>query len=172
MTPNRIRMIAPIKMATTLVSPIVPAVVPKNIFIVSTVSPFLINARGVAPVTPSYVKLVIVPANDTNRKHLAPSAGFMKFCPKPPNSILTITIANTLPKTACQMGSVWGRFNASKRPVTTALKSLMVLFLWMSFSKTHSEATHTATHTRISANARIPKLITPNMLAGNNAITT
>ena len=45
--------IAPIKSAITEVSPIVPAVVPRSILIVSTVSPALRLASGVAPVTPS-----------------------------------------------------------------------------------------------------------------------
>ena len=172
MTPIRIRKIAPIKIAITLVSPMVPAVVPRSIFIVSTLSPFFNNARGVAPVTPSYVKLVIVPAKETSRKHLPPSAGFIKFCPRPPNSIFTMTMANTLPSTACQTGRVWGRFSASRSPVTTALKSFTVLFLCISFSNAHSEATQVATHTQINTKALIPKLKIPNTLAGSSAIAT
>ena len=39
----------------------------------------LMIASGVAPVTPSYVNEVIFPANEIIRKHLAPSAGFIKF---------------------------------------------------------------------------------------------
>src|SRR5699024_12486631 len=38
-----------------------------------------------------------VPANEINKKHLAASAGFIKFCPKPPNNCFTNKIAKTLP---------------------------------------------------------------------------
>ena len=61
------------------VSPIVPAILPINISNTSTVPPLFNIASGVAVVTPSYVNVVIFPANDINRKHLAPSAGFIKF---------------------------------------------------------------------------------------------
>ena len=38
-----------------------------------------ITFRGVAVVTPSRVKEDILPAKEISRKHLAASAGFMKF---------------------------------------------------------------------------------------------
>ena len=46
-------------------------------------------ARGVAPVMASKpnlfeVKLVILPAKEINRKHLAASAGFIQLNPMPP----------------------------------------------------------------------------------------
>ena len=52
-TPIRIRNIAPIMMAMTEVSPIVPRVKPSSISIVLTASPAFRSASGVAPVTPS-----------------------------------------------------------------------------------------------------------------------
>ena len=82
-----------------------------------------IAASGVAPEIPSYVKDVILPVKEISRKHLAASAGFIKFCPSPPNSCFTTRIANTLPRTPIQSGAVGGRFSASRSPVTTAPKN-------------------------------------------------
>ncbi len=151
-------MTAPIRIAITEVSPIVPAVFPISICIVSTASPFRIAASGVGPVYASIAKFVISAAKAIKRKHLAPSAGFIKFCPSPPNIIFTITMANTPPSAASHQGSAAGRFNANKSPVTTALKSLIVLFLCTIFSKIHSEARQLAMVTRIKISARYPKL--------------
>ena len=80
----------------------VPGIVPLNIsrrFMALT--PFaLSSASGVAVVTPSYVKLVICPANEISRKHLAPRAGFMKFCPRPVTMALqSLTVTFLLNKT-------------------------------------------------------------------------
>jgi len=83
-----------------------------------------------------------------------------------------MTIANTLPSTACQIGRVYGRFNANNNPVNTALKSVIVLFLCTIFSKIHSDATQVAIQTAINNKARSPKLYTPKILAGSNAIMT
>ncbi len=55
------------------------------------------TARGVAPENVSVTKFVIGPVNAIRRKHLAASAGFIKFCPRPPNNCFTIIIANTHP---------------------------------------------------------------------------
>ena len=135
MTPSKIMMIAPIKIAITDVSPIVPAVFPISISLTLTLeSPsFLMSASGVAPEytsTPFLVtlKLVMSAANAMRRKHLPPSAGFIKFCPSPPNIHLTMMIANTPPSTASHHGSETGRFSAKSSPVTTALRSVIVLF--------------------------------------------
>ena len=167
-----IRYNAPTSIATVDVSPITPAVVPRNILRTFTLSPLLSNARGVAPVTPSYVKLVILPANDISRKHLAASAGFMKFCPRPPKSCLTTIIAKTLPNITIQRGIVCGIFIPSKSPVTTALRSPTVIGLCMKYSKRYSETTHVITETTSTASALIPKLTIPKIHAGNNAIHT
>ncbi len=63
---------------------------------------------------------VEVDEKEINRKHLAASAGFMKFCPRPPNSIFTTRMANTPPTTPIHQGADAGRFSASSSPVTTA----------------------------------------------------
>ena len=55
------------------------------------------------------------------RKHLAPSAGFIKFCPRPPKSCFTIKIPNTLPSAPIHHGAVGGILSPRSSPVTTAL---------------------------------------------------
>ena len=85
-------------------------------------------------------------------------AGFMKFCPSPPNRHFTTTIANTPPITASHHGRVAGRFNARSSPVTTALRSSIVCFLCTILLNTHSDATQLAIVTRIRTNALYPKL--------------
>ena len=67
------------------------------------------------------------------RKHLAPSAGFIKFCPSPPKTCFTIKMANTLPSTHIHHGASAGRFSAKSKPVNAALKSPMVTLFFMSF---------------------------------------
>ena len=88
----------------------------------------MITASGVAPDTPSNVKLVIGPVNARSRKHRAPSAGFIKFCPSPPKIIFTTTMANAPPMIGMKNGTVWDRFRPRSKPVTTQLKSPMVCF--------------------------------------------
>ena len=109
---------------------------------------------------------------EIRRKHLAPSAGFIKFWPSPPKSIFTTIMANAPPKTACHQGSVCGRFSASRRPVTTALRSPTVLFLCTIFSKIHSDATQLAIVTRIRISALYPKLKIPKSDAGKREMIT
>ena len=75
------------------------------------------------------LRLAISAAKAIKRKQRAPRAGFIKFCPKPPNTIFTMMIANTPPRIASQIGKVDGKFNARSKPVTTADKSLIVFFL-------------------------------------------
>ena len=69
-----------------------------------------------------------------SRKHLAPRAGFIKFCPSPPKSIFTTKMAKTPPITPIHQGAVEGRFKAKRSPVTTAEKSPTVTFLCMASS--------------------------------------
>ena len=162
-TPIRIRKIAPIRIAIADVSPMVPAVRPISISIVLTASPLRMAASGVTleyTSIPFFVmpNFVISAANAIKRKHLALSAGFMKFCPSPPNRHFTTTIANTPPITASHHGRVAGRFNASSSPVTTALRSSIVCFLCTILLNTHSDATQLAIVTRIRTNALYPKL--------------
>ncbi len=109
-------------------SPIVPPVKPRNISVMFTGFPAFNSANGVAPVMPSTEKVLIVPANEINKKHLAASAGFIKFCPKPPNSCFTNKIANILPIIGIHHGTSGERFNANNKPVTNALPSVIVTF--------------------------------------------
>ena len=176
-TPRRIRIIAPIRIAITDVSPMVPGIFPVSISMTLTEeSPsFLIMASGVAPEYASnleLLKFVMSAAKAISRKHLPPSAGFMKFCPSPPNIIFTMTMANTLPITASHHGSPAGRFSARRSPVTTALRSGRLFFLCTILSKIHSEARQLAMVTKIKSNACIPKFQIPNRVAGSNAMIT
>ena len=66
-------------------------------------------------------------AQDSARIARAASAGLMKFWPIPPKIILHSRMAMTEPITGIQYGTVDGRFIASSMPVTTALKSPIVL---------------------------------------------
>ena len=75
-----------------------------------------------------------MPPNEMSRKQRAASAGFMKFCPSPPNSIFTIRTANTLPSAAIHSGTVAGRVYAKSTPDTAALQSPTVTGSFMSFS--------------------------------------
>ena len=133
-TLNTRRITAPIRIASVEVSPIVPAVFPRNRFKTFTLSPAFMAASGVAPDTASYVKSVIFPAKEIRRKHLAARAGFIKFCPSPPKSCFTNRMAKTEPSTGRYHGADAGRFSASRSPVTSALRSSTVTFLCISFS--------------------------------------
>ena len=73
------------------------------------------SERGVADATASYlqsvgcVKFVIADANDTSITILAVIAGFAKFCPIPPKSCFTITIATNEPTMHIHSGIDTGR---------------------------------------------------------------
>ena len=141
----------------------VPGIFPMIMFMTSTRSPAFNAAKGVAPDTPSrgyrsQAKVVISFGKDRSRKHRPASAGFIKFCPMPPNSILATTMANTAPNAPIHRGALAGRFNASRSPVTTAEKSLMVTFCLQIFSKANSLSTAAAIHTIMCNRARTPKL--------------
>ena len=101
--------------------------VPMNIDRTSTSPPAFSTARGVADETPSYIKLVICPANEMSRKHLAASAGFIKFCPSPPKSCFTTIIPKRQPRMTSPTGIVDGMLSAMRSPVTTALRSAIVM---------------------------------------------
>ena len=144
-------------------------------------SPAFTAASGVAPDTASAtvrkvlsgtVKSHIFPAKEISRKHLAPRAGFIKFSPRPPNSIFTIIIAKAEPRIGIHHGTPTGRFMPSKSPVTTALKSPMdsglCRILSIMASKKQAEAMDNA---RISR-ALGPKLKIPKTAAGAKAATT
>ncbi len=110
--------------------------------------------------------------NASSKKHLAPSAGFIKFCPRPPNTILTTTIAKNPPTTPIHQGALGGRFNANNSPVTTAEKSVIVFFLCTSRSNRYSKRTQLAMVTKIKTSACNPKLYIPKIVVGINAATT
>ncbi len=120
-------------------------------------SPALIAASGVAPVYASQSKFVMMDVNEISRKHLAPSAGFIKFCPSPPNSIFTTMIAKTPPITPIHSGALGGRLSARSRPVTTAEKSPIETFFFMHLSYMYSVRTVVATVTSTSSIAYSPK---------------
>ena len=172
MTPVTIRNTAPARSATTLISPMVPGIRPMNMSIRFTALPLLSWARGVAVVTPSYVNDVIRAVKQISRKQRAPSAGFMKFCPSPPNSILTTIIAKAAPMTAIHHVASGGRLRARRSPVTTADRSPIVAFLRMSFSKTSSKTTQEAMLTATSSAALNPKRSIPTAVAGSRLIMT
>ena len=65
-----------------------------------------------------WVQVVIMPAQDAIMNARAPSAGFMKFLPRPPNSILTTTMANSAPNTTIHQEAATGTLNAISAPVT------------------------------------------------------
>ena len=78
----------------------------------------------------------------------------------------------TEPMAAIHQGALAGRLKASSRPVTTALRSLMVLFWCAILSYTSSESTAKATATIIRASAGAPKNQTAASAVGIRAITT
>ena len=86
----------------------------------------------------------------------AASAGFRKLWPMPPNSCLTMMIANTLPISGIHSGTLAGRFSASSRPVTAAERSEIRMGLWASFCQTNSESTAAATLTKMISTALMP----------------
>ena len=60
---------------------------------------------------------------EINRKQRAARAGFIKFWPRPPNSPLTIIMANRAPMTGSHRGTVGGSVSESSRPETAAERS-------------------------------------------------
>ena len=104
----------------------VPGIRPINIAVTSTCSPAFNMAIGVALATASEkgsVNVVIFPAKEISRKHLAARAGFIQFCPRPPYICFTMMMANTPPRHGIQTGIWGGMLSASIIPVTTALPS-------------------------------------------------
>ena len=58
------------------------------------------------------------------------------------------------------------------RPVTAADRSMMVMGFLVIFSKAHSQAMATATHTTSTSSALTPKNTMDAMTAGNRAMST
>jgi hypothetical protein len=90
----------------------------------------------------------------------------------PPKNCLTTMMATKEPNMACQMGISTGRFRARIRPVTAADRSMTVTGLPVIFSKAHSQAMATATHTTSTSRARTPKNSTEAATAGIKAMST
>ena len=118
----------PINNANADTSPIVPEINPRNALVRFVLPSEESCTRGVAPDTPSTEKSLISDVKEINRKHLAPRAGFMKFCPIPPKNCFTKIIAKTLPNTGIHSGISGGIFMPIKSPVTSALPSVTVTF--------------------------------------------
>ena len=81
-------------------------------------------------------------------------------------------IANTLPSAGIHNGMDAGIFKPRSRPVTTALKSVIVFGLCMKWSYSHSASTAAPVDTIRTASARNPKLYTPAIAVGKSAMAT
>ena len=143
--------------------------------------PFVIIVRGVAAVTASaplsshergFIHVVIAVGNETMSMILPVIAGLTKFCPIPPKSCFTTTIATTEPIAACHSGMDTGRLNASRSPVTTALRSPRVLLRFMILRDRYSESIQVPTVTRQTSRTRGPKSQIDAARAGISAIIT
>ena len=91
------------------------------------------------------------------RKIRAAIAGLTKLLPSPPNICLTTTMAKAAPITTMYGGSDTGRFIARRRPVTTADRSPIVLFLFITLRQIYSKMMQDAIERRVINTARIPK---------------
>ena len=67
---------------------------------------------------------------------------------------------------------VTGRQNASKTPVTAALRSFMLVFFFAARVHMYSARIHEITHTAVTASALMPKKYTEPARAGSMAIST
>ncbi len=115
---------------------------------------------------------IIGPGKDTNRTIRAANAGLTKFMPIPPNICLTTTIAIRQPNMAISGLISTGKFNASKRPVTTADKSPMVASRFMILRERNSSRTQVAIQIAISTMERMPKITHAMIDAGISAMIT
>ena len=73
---------------------------------------------------------------------------------------------------AIQMGNPAGRFIASSKPVTAALRSEMVLLRLVILRNRYSNRIEAATQTTSSSRARVPKTSTDATTAGSRAMRT
>ena len=147
------------RIARAEVSPIVPWILPRNRFFtgieVPSMNPWFLSAvRGVACVTAVYNSIgsfwkrkVSHFSGKRDHKETSSCKSGHKFCPSPPNSCFTTMIAKALPRIGIQIGIWAGMFSASRSPVTTALKSVVVFFLCISRSYSHSKK-HTGCNRR------------------------
>jgi hypothetical protein len=103
---------------------------------------------------------------------LAASAGFMKFCPNPPNACFTKAIAANDPMAGIHNGTVDGNVYESNNPVTTALKSLIVIGFFLKNRMTASVNTAERTEIPIIKRTLAPKKYTDATAAGTKAKIT
>ena len=90
----------------------------------------------------------------------------------PPNICLTAIIATAQPKTAISGLSPDGRLSAKSKPVTTALKSPIVFFLFITLRQIYSITTQDITHTAISIRLFQPKKTVAAIDAGTREMMT
>ena len=167
-------------------SPMHPPVCPRNRSSASSAGSFPadMEASGVAAVRPSSTALVglentagctperihvFMNSGQLNRKARAASAGLTMFCPMPPKSCLTSTMANSAPRITTQYGMVGGQTKASRMPVTTAERSAQAFSFFMILRYAHSKNTQAATLTMTTVRQRQPKYQIAAISAGTSA---
>ena len=170
-SPHRIN--PPISIARTEL-PITPFVVPRNICVILTVLPARRSATGVAEEIPSTPRgnLVIAFPNEIIRKHLAASAGFTKFLPRPPKAHLTTRIANIEPRIGMYSGTVGDSDSASIMPVTAADPSRIESLRFVMAQNSHSEPTAATIDARMMNRECHPFTMTPTTAVGRSASNT
>ena len=99
-------------------------------------------------------------------------AGLAKLQPRPPNRHLTQMMANRVPMTHCQAGTLVLRLRASSRPVTTADRSPMVCFLLVTILNSASPTRAVMTQAAITIRDFRPKITTEATVAGSRAMST
>ncbi len=88
-------------------------------------------AEEIASVAGSIKPPAICDDHEAIKNALPANAGFIKLKPIPPNICFTIPIANAEPATAIHQGAPAGKLKANNIPVTTALKSVTVIGLFI-----------------------------------------
>jgi len=118
------------------------------------------------------VHVVIIAPKHAVKKHLPAIAGLNILQPKPPNTILPISIANPEPIMHAHHGIVAGSENARIMPVTTALKSPSELSFLRKRLQRASNATHETMQLASTISARDLKKIIEAAIAGTSPIIT
>jgi len=90
----------------------------------------------------------------------------------PPKNCFATIIATASPIITIQIGIVDGKLKAKRIPVTTALKSPMVLSLFITLRAMYSNKTHERTLTAVTSSERNPNSTTDIISAGIRAIIT
>ena len=116
-----------------------------------------------------YCVMAVLYASSRNTRAVA--AGLAKFLPKPPNSILTMTMANTPPMRGRYHGARGGKLSPRMTPVTSAERSKVSGFLRMRL-KICSEAKQAAQESTTNSSEYRPKKRTPHTRQGSRAMST